>query len=361
MSVFSDMYELGHEQVVFCRNEASGLNAIIAIHDTTLGPALGGCRLYDYPTVEDALKDALRLSRAMSYKAAVAGVDYGGGQAVIIGDPSAKNETLFRAFGRHVDSLGGRYITAEDMNTNVEDMNQIGRETRFVTGSSVKPGGSSDPSPVTGWGIYQGIRACLEVVYGTPEVKGRRVVIQGLGNVGWAVALHLHQHGANLVFADINRNRVRKALEAFGGEAVEAEDWYTTQADVLAPCAVGGVINPTSIPLLRAPIVAGGANNILEDEDRDGEALIKKGITYAPDYVINAGGLISVAGELRGTPREKVMNDAMNIFDTVKRVLNKSAMESITPVDAANRLARERMETLAAIHRTYIAPNAARG
>jgi leucine dehydrogenase len=354
MQLFAEMSEMGHEQVILCRNDAVGLHAIIAIHNTTLGPALGGCRLYDYPTEEDAVRDVLRLSRGMTYKAAVAGLDLGGGKAVIIGDPSIKSEGLFRAFGRHVQSLGGRYITAEDMNTNVEDMGHIGRETKFVTGASVHVGGSGDPSPVTAWGVYHGIRACLEVVYGSPEVKGRTVAIQGVGNVGLHLARFLKEGGANLMFSDVNNGRIKRAIDEFGGTAVEGDDYYRASCDVLAPCAIGGIINKHTIPLIKAPIIAGGANNVLEHEERDGEALMTRAITYAPDYVINAGGLISVGGELRNYPREQVMSDAGNIFNTVKRVLNKAQSESCTTITASNRLAEERIEQVARIKRLHL-------
>jgi len=345
---------MGHEQVVLCRNETVGLKAIIAIHNTVLGPSLGGCRLYDYATEQDALRDVLRLSRGMTYKAAVAGLDVGGGKAVIIGDPSIKSEALFRAFGRHIESLGGRYITAEDMNTNVEDMNHIRRETRWVTGAGGHMGGSGDPSPFTAWGVYNGIRACLEVVYGSPDVRGRTVAIQGVGNVGYYLAKHLHENGAKLVFSDISGPRVRKMLDEFGGTAVQGEEYYSTACDVLAPCAIGGIVNARTIPVIRAPIIAGGANNVLEDEERDGENLVQRGVTYAPDYVINAGGLISVSGELRNYPKEKAMNDAANIFTTVKKILNKAQAESSTTITASNRLAEERIEAVAAIKRLAI-------
>lgn len=354
MSLFTEMSEMGHEQVILCRNQVSGLHALIAIHDTTLGPALGGCRLYDYVTEEDALRDVLRLSRGMTYKAAVAGVDHGGGKAVIIGDPSIKSEVLFRAFGRHVESLGGRYITAEDMNTNVEDMGFIRRETKYVTGVSAQVGGSGDPSPVTAWGVYHGIRACLEVVYGSPDVRGRTVAIQGVGSVGFYLAKYLHEMGANLLFSDINKTKLRRIVDEVGGQVIEGDDYYATTCDVLAPCAVGGIVNPHSLPLIKAPIIAGAANNVLEHEERDAEALVKRGITYAPDYVINAGGLISVAGELKSVPREKVMSDTTNIFDTVKRVLNKAAAESCTTITASNRLAEERIAAVAQIKRMRI-------
>lgn len=354
MMAFEEMAKLGHEQVILCRNDDVGLRAIIAIHDTTLGPALGGCRLYDYASEADALKDVLRLSRGMTYKAAVAGLDLGGGKAVIIGDRSIKSEALFRAFGRHVQSLGGRYITAEDMNTNVEDMNWIRRETKFVTGSGAHHGGSGDPSPVTAWGVFHGIRACLEVVYGSPEVAGRKVAIQGVGNVGIHLARYLHEAGAKLVYSDINARNIRLALDRFGGEVVEGDDFFRTDCDVLAPCAIGGIVNSRTIGLIRAPIVAGGANNVLEDEESDSRLIMAKSITYAPDYVINAGGLMSVYAELRGYPHEKAMSDAENVFNTVKRVLHKAQAEGISTIQASNRLAEERIEAVANLSRLRV-------
>lgn len=354
MTWFEEMTSLGHEQVIVCRNEAVGLKAIIAIHDTTLGPALGGCRLYDYASEADALRDVLRLSRGMTYKAAVSGLDLGGGKAVIIGDPSMKNEALFRAFGRHVQSLGGRYITAEDMNTNVEDMNHIRRETAYVTGAGVHVGGSGDPSPVTAWGVYHGIRAALEVVHGSSDVAGRTIAIQGLGNVGTHLARFLHENGARIVVADINHRRLAHAVEAFGATVVDGDDYYACEADVLAPCAVGGIINARTIPLLRAPIVAGGANNVLEDEDADGAALMEKGITYAPDYVINAGGLMSVNAELHGYPADQAMADAQGIYNNVKNVLHKAQADRVTTMVASNHIARDRIEAVANIQRLHV-------
>jgi leucine dehydrogenase len=354
MTWFEEMTTLGHEQVIVCRNEAAGLRAIIAIHDTTLGPALGGCRLYDYASEAEALRDVLRLSRGMTYKAAVAGLDLGGGKAVIIGDPAMKNEALFRAFGRHVQSLGGRYITAEDMNTNVEDMNHIRRETSFVTGASVHVGGSGDPSPITAWGVFHGIRASLEVVFGSSDVAGRTVAIQGLGNVGTHLARYLHEHGAKLVVSDINQRRLAHAVEAFGATVLEGDDYYSAEADVLAPCAVGGIINSRTIPLLRAPIVAGGANNILEEEHADAEALKERGVVYAPDYVVNAGGLMSVYSELNGWPADQAMSDAQNVYNNVKGVLHKAQANDITTVVASNRIAEERIEAVANIQRLHV-------
>ncbi|MDP6935317.1 MAG: Glu/Leu/Phe/Val dehydrogenase, partial [Myxococcota bacterium] len=337
MSVFADMTEMGHEQVVFCRNEQAGLRAIIAIHDTTLGPALGGCRLYEYASEEDAIRDVLRLSKGMTYKAAVAGLDLGGGKAVIIGEPSMKNESLFRAFGRHVDSLGGRYITAEDMNTTVEDMAWIHRETRWVTGLADFQGGAGDPSPVTAWGVYHGIRACLEVLYGNPSVQGRTVAIQGVGNVGGHLARYLAEGGAKLIFTDISERRLDRLCSEVEGTIIDMDDFYSAECDVLAPCAVGGIINAHTIPRVKAGIIAGGANNQLEDEERDSKLLEEAGIIYAPDYIINAGGLIHVYSELHQYPKERAMADAQGIFDTIKRVINTAKSDSSTTVTAANR------------------------
>jgi len=354
MSLFSDMSEMGHEQVVFCRNDEVGLRAIIAIHDTTLGPSLGGLRLYNYATETDALRDVLRLSRGMTYKAAVAGLDLGGGKAVIIGDPSIKSEGLFRAFGRFVESLGGRYITAEDMNTTVEDMNAISRETEWVMGAGSYQGGLGDPSPVTAWGVFQGIRACLEVVYGSPNVSGRTIAVQGVGNVGYHLSKYLHDRGANLMFTDISERKLGRCVEEFQGTVIDDEDYFSTECDVLAPCAVGGILNQDTIPRIRAPIIAGGANNQLDSEERDGAALQEAGITYAPDYVINAGGLIHVSAELKGFPEEKAMSDASLIFDTVKRVINKAKSLGITTTTASNRVAEERKEQVASIQRLHL-------
>ena len=354
MSLFSDMAELEHEQLVFCRNDDVGLRAIIAVHSTALGPALGGCRLYNYANEGDAVRDVLRLSRGMTYKAAVAGLDLGGGKAVIIGDPSIKSEELFRAFGRFVESLNGRYITAEDMNTTVEDMNRIRRETRHVTGAATYAGGSGDPSPVTAWGVFHGIRACLEVVYGTPDVTGRTIAVQGLGAVGIHLARFLHEAGGRLLVTDISERKLTRAVQEFGATVVDGDDFYGLECDVLAPCAIGGIINAATIPRIRAPIIAGAANNQLDDEERDGSLLEQAGIVFAPDYVINAGGLINVAAELHQLPAEKAMNDAASIFDTVKRIINLSRAGGITTTAASNQVAEERIDAVSRLRRLHL-------
>jgi len=353
-TVFEEMGSMGHESVIFCRNEDVGLKAIIAVHNTTLGPGLGGCRLYDYKSEEDALYDVLRLSRGMTYKAAITGLDLGGGKAVIIGDPSIKSEALFRAFGRHVEAVGGRYITAEDMNTNVEDMNYIRRETLYVTGAGAHVGGSGDPAPVTAWGVYHGIRACLEVTTGNSDVRGRSIAIQGVGNVGYRLAGYLHENGAKLIYSDINRRNIDRAMAEYGGQVVEADEFFGVECDVLAPCAIGGIINERTIPMIRAPILAGAANNILAVEMQDAQLLRDRGIVYAPDYVINAGGLINVDCERMGWSHEKAMDDTASIFDTVKKVLNKAEADNVSTILASNRIAEERIENVAKLKRLHV-------
>lgn len=348
MGTFVEMADLGHEQVVHCRNDDVGLRAIIAVHSTALGPALGGCRLYNYASEADALRDVLRLSRGMTYKAAVAGLDLGGGKAVIIGNPSIKSEALFRAFGRFVETLGGRYITAKDMNTTVEDMNAIRRETAHVVGVG------DDPSPATAWGVYHGIRACLEVVYGSPDVQGRSIAIQGLGAVGGRLARTLHEHGAQLLVTDVSERKVLQAVEQYNATPINGDDFYGAECDVLAPCAIGGTINAATIPRIRAPIIAGGANNQLDNEARDGALLQQSGIVFAPDYVVNAGGLAAVAASRRGRTQTEAMADVAGVFDTLKRILNRAQAERITTIEASNRVAEERIETLSRVGRVWV-------
>ncbi len=352
MSVFFHKEALGHEQVVFCRNDEAGLKAIIAIHNTTLGPALGGCRMWPYATEEDAVKDVLRLSRGMTYKAACAQLDLGGGKAVILADPKKdKSEALFRAFGRFVETLRGRYITAEDVGTSVADMDWISRETSHVTGASSAGGGSGDPSPVTAWGVFHGIRASCEETFGSADLRGRKVAIQGVGNVGIHLARYLHEAGASLVVSDIDSERCARAARDYGATVVEGPRILSQPVDVLAPCALGGILDDRTIPTIEARVVAGGANNQLEDEARHGAALRDRGILYAPDYVINAGGLINVHAELHRWPREKALQDAESIFHTLKRVYRLSKEEGIPTPLASNRLAESRIAAVGQLQR----------
>ena len=356
MGYLDDMHELGHEQVVFCRNADVGLRAIIAIHDTTLGPALGGVRMWPYKDEAEAFKDALRLARGMTYKAAAAGLNLGGGKAVIIGDPKRdKSEALFRAFGRFVETLGGRYITAEDVGTDVNDMEFIFMETRFVTGVHTAHGGSGDPSPVTAYGIIQGLKACANERFGTDSLQNLKVAVQGLGNVGFHFSQYLKEEGARIVACDIDPNRSRRAEEELGVQIVGPDEIYDAACDVFSPCALGAVLNDKTIPRLKCKVVAGGANNQLQD-DRHGDELQKRGILYAPDYVINAGGLTNVYCELEGYNRERALRMTRGIFYNLRRVFDIAKQVGIPTYRAADRLAEERIGLLQQIKRTFVPP-----
>lgn len=342
--IFRLLSEQGHESVLFGSDKETGLRTIISVHSTVLGPALGGVRMWPYESEADALQDSLRLSKGMTYKAAVAGLNLGGGKAVIIGDPARdKSAGLFRAFGRYVESLGGRYITAEDVGTAVEDMAYIRQETSYVTGTSETEGGAGDPSPITALGVWSGIKACLDIVCGSPDLQGRRVGIQGVGKVGYALAELLHKEGAELLVSDIVPERVEAAITAFGATAVHDVIRSDIEMDVLAPCALGAILNDETIPRINARIVAGAANNQLLDENRHGKMLAERGIFYAPDYVINAGGLINVWSEVEKAPKSLVLKKVKAIGDTVRRVVELARREGIYTHEAANRLAEERL------------------
>lgn len=347
MNVFENISTMGHEQVVFCQDKHTGLKAIIAVHDTTLGPALGGSRMWAYKSEAEALNDVLRLSRGMTYKAAVAGLNLGGGKAVLIGDPKElKSEAYFRTFGRFVDSLGGRYITAEDVNINVRDMEYVAMETRYVTGISSFPGGSGDPSPFTALGVFSGIRAAVKHKLGKDSLKGMRVAVQGCGAVGTHLLELLHREGASLLVADIDQGKVDQACQAFKAKACDIESIHASDCDVFAPCALGGGLNDATIPQLKTSIVAGGANNQLQNEDIHGQALRQRGVLYAPDYVINAGGLINVYQELRGYSKEAAAKQATGIYDTLLRVFQESDRANIPTHKASNQLAERRIEAV---------------
>ncbi|MGH7565614.1 MAG: Glu/Leu/Phe/Val dehydrogenase dimerization domain-containing protein [Gemmatimonadota bacterium] len=343
MDVFDQIHEAHHEQVVFCHDAESGLDSIIAIHDTTLGPALGGTRMWPYRSTHEALVDVLRLSEGMTYKAAVADLELGGGKAVIIGDSKRdKTPELLRAHGRFVDTLGGRYITAEDVGIGVEDMEYVYEETRHVTGIKSSPQGSGDPSPVTAFGVYNGIKASCKQKLGGDDLDGVRVAVQGAGHVGYYLCENLAADGAVLSICDIDEERVQKVVDDFGATAVETDAIYDVECDVFAPCALGAIINDATLRRLRCRIVAGGANNQLE-ENRHGDALDAKGILYAPDYVINAGGLINVYGEIVGYGLETAKEKAHGIYGTLLSIYEIAAEEGIPTYRAADRLARERI------------------
>jgi leucine dehydrogenase len=345
-SLFSQVETMGHEQIVYCHDPKSGLRAIIGIHDTTLGPALGGTRLWAYDNEEDALRDVLRLSRGMTYKAACAGLSLGGGKAVIIARPEQKTEAMFRAFGRFVNSLGGRYITAEDVNTCVTDMNNVRMETRFVTGVSPALGGSGDPSPVTALGVFAGLKAAVEYRLGKKDLRGLKVAVQGVGNVGRYLCGYLAEQGVKLYVSDISVDRLKEVERAHGATVVGQDEIYGLDVDVFAPCALGGILNSKTLPLLKAPIVAGGANNQLEDEKVHGQILKERRIVYCPDYVINAGGLINVYNELLGYDREKALSEAKSIGNSISAILHDAEKEGITTQEASGRFAERRIKSI---------------
>jgi leucine dehydrogenase len=340
--------EHGHEQVSFASDPESGYRGIIAIHSTVLGPSLGGTRFWHYADVLEAFRDVLRLSRAMTYKAAVAGLDLGGGKSVIIGDPATTDrEPIFRAHGRHIERLGGRYITAEDVGTSPSDMALIQQETRHVAGLAGKSG---DPSPVTAFGVYRGMKACAQHRWGSDDLSGKTVAVQGAGHVGYYLCTYLHEEGTRLVVTDVVEEKVRRVVGDCGARAVAPEEIYGVAADIFAPCALGGAINDATLQQLKVEIVAGGANNQLAEE-RHGDVLEERGLTYAPDYVINGGGLINVNAELAGWTAEQAHAKAARIYDTMLHVLAMARDEHIPSYRAADRLAERRLADAAAARR----------
>jgi leucine dehydrogenase len=348
MDVLREMRHDGHEQVVFCQDDAAGLRAIIAIHSTVLGPALGGVRMWSYASADEALHDVLRLAQAMTYKAAVSGLPLGGGKAVIIGDPRrVKTEDLLRAFGRAVEGLNGRYLTAEDVGMTVADMEIVRKETMHVTGTSEKKGGSGDPSHLTAKGVAYAIETCLKEIYGDPSVRNRTVAIQGVGKVGYQLGELLATAGARLIIADTDSQRAMLARREFEAWRVEPDEILQAECDVLCPCALGGVLNRKSIPKLRCRAIAGGANNQLEDPS-DAGRLAERDILYAPDYVVNAGGIINIAvglqGGRKGYDRAKAERLVKRIPLTLQEVFRKARAQGFTPAKAADELAEARLD-----------------
>jgi leucine dehydrogenase len=343
MKIFDLMEKYGHEQVIFCYDSTSGLKAIIGIHDTTLGPALGGTRIWDYDTEEEALIDVLRLSRGMTYKNAVAGLNLGGGKTVIMGNPEKiKSEELFRAFGRYIEGLGGRYITGEDMNATTKDMGLINQETDHVVGLEGKSG---NPSPVTAFGVFKGIQAAAEEAFGTTDLTGKTVAVQGVGAVGYHVCKHLHEAGAKLIVTDIKKANIDRAVQDFGAVGVAPEEIYGVECDIFSPCAMGAVINDFTIKQLKCKVIAGSANNQLA-EDKHGDMLEEKGIVYAPDFVINGAGVMNVYEEMKGYNVERAMSRAATVYDNVRKVFEIAKRDGIPAYKAADRMAEERIEKI---------------
>lgn len=353
----------GHEQVLYSSDPGSGLRCIIAIHSTALGPALGGTRFYPYASEEEALVDVLRLSRAMTYKAACAGLDLGGGKAVIIGDPAtAKSEALLRAYGRMVASLGGRYVTACDVGTQPADMATIARETRWVSGASPEEGGSGDSGIMTAYGAYVGIRACAERVWGSTDLRGRHVAIQGVGKVGRKLVEHLAADGARLTVADVDEAATAWAAEHAGAAVVSVDKVHAVDADIFSPNALGGVLNDDTIPELQCRVVAGAANNQLLRPEHDA-ALADAGILYAPDYVINAGGLIQVGDELHpeGHSPERTRGRVLAIGERLQQVFALADSAGVPTNEAAGRVAEQRIAAIGRLRGLWVPPAPPRG
>jgi len=350
MKLFDTIADMGHEQLVLCQDSASGYRGIIAVHSTVLGPALGGTRFWNYASDEEAIVDALRLARGMTYKNAVAGLNLGGGKSVIIGNnKTSDREMIFRAHGRFVESLGGRYITAEDVGTSTADMDYVHMETKNVTGLA---GRSGDPSPVTAHGVFRAIQASAKERWGSDDLSGRAISVQGAGHVGYFLSKELHEAGAKLIVTDIDTERVKQVVSEFGARAVAPDEIYGVQADIFAPCALGGIINDKTIPQLKVEIVSGAANNVLLEE-RHGQVLDQKGILYAPDYVANAGGVINVYSELAGWSSARAFRKADEIYDTVLKVFKIAKTDKVPTYVAADRLAEQRIAAVGGLVRTW--------
>ena len=344
--VFGQISFDGHEQIVFCNDEDTGLKAIIGIHNTVLGPALGGTRMWTYQSEWHALNDVLRLSRGMTYKAAITGLNLGGGKAVIIGDAKTqKNDALMRRFGEFVHSLSGKYITAEDVGMETRDMDVVREVTPHVTGISESKGGAGNPSPITAYGVYMGMKAAAKYQFGNENLAGKKVLVQGVGHVGETLVKHITDEGAKVIINDINEARLEELSKKYGANVVLGNDIYGLDVDIYAPCAMGATINDATINQLKAKVVAGAANNQLADEIKHGRLLKEKGIAYAPDFLINAGGIINVYAELEGYGKDEIVRKTENIYNTTLDIFNLSKKEDITTHRAAFNIAQNRIDT----------------
>tara|TARA_B100001287_G_scaffold110247_1_gene92984 strand:- start:8433 stop:9512 length:1080 start_codon:yes stop_codon:yes gene_type:complete len=336
-----DFFGMGHEKILFCQDQKSGLKAIVAIHSTICGPALGGTRMWNYISENDALIDVMRLSRGMTYKNAISGLNLGGGKAVIIGDSSKdKSPELFRSFGSFIDSLNGSYITAEDVGISPEDMVYVAERTKHVTGL---PGKKGDPSPVTAYGVYMGMKASAKFQFGSDNLKGKKIAVQGVGHVGEYLIEYLHKEGAILTITDINKNLLKKVASKYACQVVDPNDIYEVDMDIYAPCALGATINDITLEKLKCSIVAGAANNQLENEEKHGNEMMKREIVYAPDYLINAGGVMNCYAEVHNFSSKQVMEMAENIYNTTTEILELSKAQNIPTFLASNRIAEQRL------------------
>lgn len=354
VKVFDQLATYDHENLVFCQDKHTGLKAIIAIHNTVLGPGLGGTRMWAYKNDNEAINDVLRLSRGMTYKAAISGLNLGGAKAVIIGDAATqKNEALMRKFGRFVENLHGKYITAEDVNTTTKDMEYVAMETNHVVGLPESMGGGGDPSPVTAYGVYMGMKASAKQVWGNDSLSGKKVAVQGVGKVGGHLLEMLHKEGAKLVITDINEAALKQYAAQFSATVVGMDEIYDQAVDIYAPCALGASVNTDTINRLKCVIIAGAANNQLADEKLHGNMLLEKGIVYAPDFLINAGGLINVYSEHVGYNRERAYSQTQHIYDVTLSIFKKAYDANITTQAAAILLAEKRIHDIMNVRSTY--------
>jgi leucine dehydrogenase len=344
--VFGQMSFDNHEQIVFCNDKDTGLKAIIGIHNTVLGPALGGTRMWQYNSEWDALNDVLRLSRGMSFKSAITGLNLGGGKAVIIGDAKTqKTPELMLRFGEFVHSLGGRYITAEDVGMATSDMDLVRTVTPYVTGISEEKGGAGNPSPITAYGVFMGMKAAAKYTYGSDVLEDKKVYVEGIGNVGEALVEHLSNEGANVVISDINQARLEEVSAKYGAKIYTGNDLHSEEMDIYAPCALGATVNDTTIGKLKAKVIAGAANNQLADENKHGMVLREKGIVYAPDFLINAGGIINVYAELENYGKQEIIRKTENIFNTTMEILANAETNKISTHQAAFNVAQGRIDS----------------
>nr|WP_321243880.1 Glu/Leu/Phe/Val dehydrogenase [uncultured Psychroserpens sp.] len=349
--VFGQLSFDNHEQIVFCNDKDTGLKAIIGIHNTVLGPALGGTRMWNYNNEWEALNDALRLSRGMTFKSAITGLNLGGGKAVIIGDAKTqKTPELMKKFGEFVHSLSGKYITAEDVGMTTGDMDLVREVTPYVTGISESKGGAGNPSPITAYGVFMGMKAAAKFKYGSDVLEDKSVFVQGIGHVGESLVEHLTNEGAKVTIADINQERLEEVRSKYDVTIYRGEDIYSEPMDIYAPCALGATINDDTIHKLTASIIAGAANNQLADEIKHGKLLQDKDILYAPDFLINAGGIINVYAELENYDRQEIMRKTENIYNTTLEILDRAKANNISTNVAAMSIAKERIETRKSEH-----------
>jgi len=342
--VFGQLSFDDHEQIVFCNDKDTGLKAIIGIHNSVMGPALGGTRMYNYANEWEALNDVLRLSRGMTFKAAITGLNIGGGKAVIIGDAKTqKTPELMRKFGEFVHSLSGRYITAEDVGMETADMDIVRDVTPYVTGISESRGGSGNPSPVTAYGVYLGMKAAAKQQFGSDVLSGKKVLVQGIGHVGETLVDYLSKEGAIVTIADINEEKLNEVGTKYNAQIFRGEDLYNADVDIYAPCAMGATLNDNTVYKIKAKVIAGAANNQLADENVHGAILQERGILYAPDFLINAGGIINVYAELAHYDKAEIMRKTENIYNTTLEIFDFAIANNMTPHHAALTIAQNRI------------------